>query len=40
VPQAPEAATDLVGVAAFLAADDGGFITGQRINCDGGGAFI
>jgi NAD(P)-dependent dehydrogenase (short-subunit alcohol dehydrogenase family) len=35
-----EAPQDLVGVAAFLASDDAGFITGQTINCDGGLAFI
>ncbi len=35
-----EAPEDLVGVAAFLASDDAGFITGQTINVDGGLAFI
>src|SRR5271163_1618884 len=34
-----ETPQDLVGVAAFLASDDAGFITGQTINCDGGLAF-
>src|ERR1700730_11798878 len=35
-----EAPQDLLGVVAFLASDDAGFITGQTINCDGGLAFI
>ena len=35
-----ETPEDLVGVAAFLASDDAGFISGQTITVDGGLAFI
>ncbi|MGF1470427.1 MAG: SDR family NAD(P)-dependent oxidoreductase [Rubrobacteraceae bacterium] len=34
-----ETPEDLVGAAVFLASDDGGFITGQSINIDGGHNF-
>ena len=36
----PQVAEDLVGPALFLASDDGGFMTGQTLNVDGGVSFI
>lgn len=36
----PQVADDLVGPTLFLASEDGGFMTGQTLNVDGGVSFI